>query len=104
MPAGPSDASCAWTFCAVRMLIDCAAKPMLRKVSGLASLAYPGAGAPPLFIAHGDRGSLIPVETARLFAERMRAGSAGPVIYAELPGAPSFRDPDGMIVQVNTVS
>jgi acetyl esterase/lipase len=27
------------------------------------------------------------VETARLFAERMRGGSAGPVVYAELPGA-----------------
>jgi acetyl esterase/lipase len=50
-------------------------------------LAYSGAGAPPLFIAHGDRDSLIPVETARLFAERMRAGSAAPVVYAELPGA-----------------
>jgi acetyl esterase/lipase len=50
-------------------------------------LAYSGAGAPPLFIAHGDRDSLIPVETARLFAERMRAGSASPVVYAELPGA-----------------
>jgi acetyl esterase/lipase len=50
-------------------------------------LAYPGAGAPPLFIAHGDRDSLIPVQTARLFAEQMRAGSASPVIYAELPGA-----------------
>jgi acetyl esterase/lipase len=49
-------------------------------------LAYTGAGAPPLFIAHGDRDSLIPVETARLFAERMRAGSASPVVYAELPG------------------
>jgi acetyl esterase/lipase len=31
--------------------------------------------------------SLIPVETARLFAERMRGGSAGPVVYAELPWA-----------------
>jgi acetyl esterase/lipase len=50
-------------------------------------LAYPGVGAPPLFIAHGDRDSLIPVATARLFAERMRAGSDGPVVYAELPGA-----------------
>ena len=50
-------------------------------------LAYPGVGAPPFFIAHGDRDSLIPVETARLFAERMRGGSAGPVVYAELPGA-----------------
>lgn len=44
-------------------------------------------GAPPLFIAHGDRDSLIPAETARLFAERMRGGSAAPVVYAELPGA-----------------
>jgi acetyl esterase/lipase len=50
-------------------------------------LAYPGTGAPPLFIAHGDRDSLIRVETARLFAERMRGGAAGPVVYAELPGA-----------------
>ena len=50
-------------------------------------LAYTGEGAPPLFIAHGDRDSLIPVETARLFARRMRAGSAAPIVYAELPGA-----------------
>jgi hypothetical protein len=50
-------------------------------------LAYSGVGAPPLFIAHGDRDPLIPVETARLFAERMRGGSASPVVYAELPGA-----------------
>jgi hypothetical protein len=27
------------------------------------------------------------VETARLFAERRRAGTAAPVVYAELPGA-----------------
>jgi acetyl esterase/lipase len=56
-------------------------------VSQLEQLAYPGVGAPPLFIAHGDRDSLIPVETARLFAEPMRGDSAGPVVYAELPGA-----------------
>ncbi|MFY9928472.1 MAG: hypothetical protein WAK82_10745 [Streptosporangiaceae bacterium] len=30
---------------------------------------------------------MIAVETVRLFAERMRGGSAGPVVYAELPGA-----------------
>ena len=62
-------------------------QPGSQETEPFSPLAYPGAGAPPLFIAHGDRDSLIPVETARLFAERMRDGSAGPVVYAELPGA-----------------
>ena len=44
-------------------------------------------GAPPFFLAHGDRDSLVAVEAARLFAARLRAGSANPVVYAELPGA-----------------
>jgi acetyl esterase/lipase len=50
-------------------------------------LAYDGAGAPPFFIAHGDHDTLIPIAAARLFARRLRATSANPVIYAELPGA-----------------
>jgi len=50
-------------------------------------LAYDGTDAPPFFVAHGDRDSLLPVATARLFAERLRAASSNPVIYAELPGA-----------------
>jgi acetyl esterase/lipase len=62
-------------------------QPSSGEADPFSPLAYSGAGAPPLFIAHGDRDSLIPVETARLFAERMRAGSAAPVVYAELPGA-----------------
>lgn len=62
-------------------------QPGSQETGPFSPLAYPGAGAPPLFIAHGDRDSLIPVETARLFAERMRGGSVGPVVYAELPGA-----------------
>jgi acetyl esterase/lipase len=62
-------------------------QPGSQETEPFSPLAYPGAGAPPLFIAHGDRDSLIPVETARLFAQRMRGGSAGPVVYAELPGA-----------------
>jgi acetyl esterase/lipase len=62
-------------------------KPGSGETEPFSPLAYQGAGAPPLFIAHGDRDSLIPVETARLFAERMRAGSVSPVVYAELPGA-----------------
>ncbi len=62
-------------------------QPGSQETEPFSLLAYPGVGAPPLFIAHGDRDSLIPVETARLFAERMRGGFAGSVVYAELPGA-----------------
>ncbi|MGI9009032.1 MAG: hypothetical protein ACR2FU_23070 [Streptosporangiaceae bacterium] len=40
-----------------------------------------------LFVAHGDRDLLLFVETARLFAERLRATSSNPVVDAELPGA-----------------
>ena len=50
-------------------------------------LAYDGTGAPPFFVAHGDRDSLIPVAAARLFAAHLRAASASPVVSAELPGA-----------------
>ena len=43
--------------------------------------------APPFFILHGDYDSLASVEEARLFADRLRATSRQPVVYAELPGA-----------------
>jgi acetyl esterase/lipase len=43
--------------------------------------------APPFLIAHGDRDTLVPAEGARRFAERLRAVSASPVVYVELPGA-----------------
>lgn len=49
--------------------------------------AYVSAGAPPFFIAHGDQDTMVPVETARLFAGELRNVSASPVVYAELPGA-----------------
>ncbi|RJL30359.1 alpha/beta hydrolase [Bailinhaonella thermotolerans] len=42
--------------------------------------------APPFFLAHGDRDTVVPAESARLFAGRLRAVSARPVVYAELPG------------------
>jgi acetyl esterase/lipase len=45
------------------------------------------AGAPPFFLAHGDRDTVTSVERARELAERLRAASPGPVVYAELPGA-----------------
>jgi acetyl esterase/lipase len=43
--------------------------------------------APPMFVAHGDNDSFVPVSGARRFVERLRAVSQSPVVYAELPGA-----------------
>lgn len=43
--------------------------------------------APPFFVVHGTRDTLVPVAEARLFVELLRARSRSPVLYAELPGA-----------------
>jgi len=43
--------------------------------------------APPFFVIHGDKDSLVPVEEARLFVKDLRTISKAPVLYAELPGA-----------------
>ena len=45
------------------------------------------ADAPPFFIIHGDRDTLVPVAEARRFAEDLRAKSKSRVVYAEIPGA-----------------
>jgi acetyl esterase/lipase len=49
-------------------------------------LAYVRADAPPFFVAHGDRDMLVPAADAREFVRTLRAVSANPVVYAELPG------------------
>lgn len=41
--------------------------------------------APPFFVLHGRNDSLVPVEQARAFVERLRGASSQPVVYAELP-------------------
>jgi acetyl esterase/lipase len=41
--------------------------------------------APPFFVLHGQNDTLVPVGTARVFVERLRAVSTQPVAYAELP-------------------
>jgi acetyl esterase/lipase len=41
--------------------------------------------APPFFVLHGRNDSLVPVEQARAFVERLREVSNQPVAYAELP-------------------
>ncbi|HWD56517.1 MAG TPA: alpha/beta hydrolase fold domain-containing protein [Acidimicrobiales bacterium] len=43
------------------------------------------AGAPPFFVLQGKNDTLVPVETARTFVERLRGVSRSPVAYAELP-------------------
>lgn len=45
------------------------------------------ADAPPMLVVHGDRDSLVPVEGARRFVERLRDVSRNPVLYAEMQGA-----------------
>jgi acetyl esterase/lipase len=50
-------------------------------------LAYVRSDAPPFFVAHGDQDTVVLVEDARRFVERLRSTSSNPVVYAELPGA-----------------
>ncbi len=50
------------------------------------------ADAPPFLLLHGRHDALIPVEEARWFAERLRAVSRQPVLYAELPHAQNAWD------------
>jgi acetyl esterase/lipase len=49
--------------------------------------AYVRTDAPPFFVAHGDRDTLVLVDDAQRFAARLRSSSSNPVVYAELPGA-----------------
>ncbi len=50
-------------------------------------IAQVHADAPPFLVIHGSRDSVIPVEQARIFVERLRAVSHSVVGYVELPGA-----------------
>lgn len=43
--------------------------------------------APPMLVIHGESDSLVPVEEARRFAERLRSTSRNTVLYAEMKGA-----------------
>lgn len=42
--------------------------------------------APPFLVVHGRNDTLVPIQEARLFVERLRAVSDEPVLYLELPG------------------
>jgi acetyl esterase/lipase len=43
------------------------------------------AEAPPFFVLQGVNDTLVPVESARVFVDRLRGVSLAPVAYAELP-------------------
>ena len=49
--------------------------------------AHLRADAPPFFAVHGDHDTYVHAKGARRFAAKLRAASANPVVYAELPGA-----------------
>jgi acetyl esterase/lipase len=51
-------------------------------------LDYVRPEAPPMLVAHGEYDMLVPVAQARVLAERLRAVSESPVVYAELPKGP----------------
>ena len=50
-------------------------------------LLHVRADAPPFFVVHGARDTMLLVEDARHFAAALRSVSRAPVAYAELPGA-----------------
>jgi acetyl esterase/lipase len=50
-------------------------------------LHYISPDAPPFFIVHGTHDSLLGVDDARIFSQKLRAVSRAPVVYAELRGA-----------------
>ena len=54
--------------------------------SPISPLACVRADAPPFFVAHGDKDTLVLVEDARRFVQRLRRTWSSPVVYAELPG------------------
>ncbi|MEU3270753.1 alpha/beta hydrolase [Saccharomonospora sp. NPDC006951] len=43
--------------------------------------------APPFFVIHGERDTMVPAREAREFVRKLRAVSPNPVAYAEIPGA-----------------
>jgi acetyl esterase/lipase len=65
-------------------------------------ITHAGPDAPPFFVLHGTNDSLIPVEQGRSFAERLRAVSNSPVVYAELPCAQHAFDILGSVRATHT--
>lgn len=49
--------------------------------------AHVRADAPPFLVVHGELDTIVLVEDARRFVERLQSASSSPVVYVELPGA-----------------
>ena len=75
-----------WTDIVARYIMKTTPEddPALYKAAS--PIAHVHADAPPFFIVHGESDTLVPVASARRFAEALRAVSKAPVGYAELPG------------------
>jgi acetyl esterase/lipase len=69
-----------------RLLARMVMKTRDRSVYETASPLAQVKDAPPFFVIHGRNDTLVPVQEARLFVERLRAVSSSPVLYLELPG------------------
>ncbi|WP_232680206.1 alpha/beta hydrolase [Nocardioides sp. R-C-SC26] len=59
--------------------------------------------APDFFVLHGAFDTLVPVDQARMFVERLRAVGKRSVVYAELPGAQHAFDVFGSIRSAHVV-
>ncbi|MGH9077159.1 MAG: alpha/beta hydrolase fold domain-containing protein [Acidimicrobiales bacterium] len=59
--------------------------------------------APPTMLVHGTADSVVPLDMARRMARQMRAESASPVVYAELPLAQHAFDLLGSVRTLHTV-
>lgn len=70
-----------------RVVMKCSPQSDRARWDDASPIAKVHAGAPPFFVIHGTHDALAYVEEARHFVEALRAVSANPVLYAELPGA-----------------
>jgi acetyl esterase/lipase len=61
--------------------------PVESRAQPSSPMALDAHGAPPFFVAHPERDTLVIAEDARAFVEHVRKTSPSPVVYAELPGA-----------------
>ena len=70
-----------------RVVMKCSPTGDRARWDDASPIACVHAGAPPFFVIHGTHDALAYVEEARHFVAALRAVSANPVLYAELPGA-----------------
>jgi len=68
-------------------IVKCSAESDRARWEQGSPLLHVRADAPPFFVVHGARDTMLLVEDARHFARALQAVSESPVAYAELPGA-----------------